>query len=237
MTGRLGRDNAHVPEPPTPTPTPPVAPAPPLTAAALPQRLREATQALHTATERSGAMAELLAGRLSRPRYLALLRNLHALYAALEAALARCAADARVAPVDHPAQHRCTALVADLDALHGPDWATRLPVVAPMAAYVQRLQALAERRSPALVAHVYTRCLGDLHGGQILGRRVAQMLQLQGSAGTAFYRFGDDAVVQALRQRLREALTGLPLTAAEAQEVVDEACWSFRQHQAVFQAL
>lgn len=227
MTGSGDRDNAHVPE----TPLPPASPTP------LPQRLREATQALHHATERSGAMAELLAGRLSRARYLSLLRNLHALYGALEAALARCTDDARVAPVDHPAQHRGPALAADLDALHGPGWATALPVVAPMAAYVQRLQALADGRSPALVAHVYTRCLGDLHGGQILARRVAQMLELSGEAGTAFYRFGGEAEVQALRQRLRGALAALPLTAAEAQAVVDEACWSFRQHQAVFEAL
>lgn len=227
MTGCRDRDNAHVPE----TPSPPASLMP------LPLRLREATQALHTATERSGAMAELLAGRLSRPRYLLMLRNLHALYAALEAALGRCAADSRLAAVDHPAQHRAGALAADLDALHGPGWATALAVVAPMAAYVQRLQVLADGGSPALVAHVYTRCLGDLHGGQILGRRVAQMLQLQGAAGTAFYRFGDDAEVLALRQRLRAALAALPLTAAEAQAVVDEACWSFRQHQAVFEAL
>ena len=54
---------------------------------ALPERLKLETRLLHGAAERSGAMAALLAGRLPRAGYVAMLRNLQALYTALEAAL------------------------------------------------------------------------------------------------------------------------------------------------------
>jgi heme oxygenase len=106
-----------------------------------------------------------------------------------------------------------------------------------MAAYVQRLQALAAEGSPALVAHVYTRSLGDLHGGQILKGRVARMLDLPDDAGTAFYDFGPEETVKALRQRLRDGLARLPVTAAEEDTIVAEACWSFQQHVALFSEL
>ena len=56
--------------------------APPLTT-----RLREATRLLHTEVERAGVMRLLLRGQLDRVGYCMLLRNLHAIYAALEAGI------------------------------------------------------------------------------------------------------------------------------------------------------
>lgn len=211
-------------------------PAPPASAG-LPERLRLETRDLHTATERAGAMAALLAGRLPRAGYCALLRNLHALYVALEAALARRRHDAAVAPLQAGALHRAAALAADLHHLHGPRWADELPVQPATAAYVARLQALAASASPALVAHAYVRYLGDLHGGQVLKRLVARHYALPGEAGTAFYDFGSEPEVLALRQRLRTALAGLPLTRAEQDDVVAEARWAFEQHQRLFEEL
>jgi heme oxygenase len=203
---------------------------------ALPERLREATRELHAATERTGVMAELLAGRLSRQHYCLLLRNLHALYAVLESGLRDRAGDPFIACVDHPAQHRTQALADDLVALHGPAW-PELPLAEAMVVYVSRLQQLAAAASPALVAHVYTRSLGDLHGGQILKRRIARMLGLPGDQGTAFYDFGPDDEVQQLRQRLRAGLASLPVNPAQAEAIVAEACWSFQQHQQLFSEL
>jgi heme oxygenase len=63
------------------------------------------------------------------------------------------------------------------------------------------------------------------------------MLALPGDAGTAFYDFGPEETVKALRLRLREGLARLPVTAAEEDAIVAEACWSFRQHVALFSEL
>jgi heme oxygenase len=182
-------------------------------------------------------MAELIHGRLPREGYTRLLRNLHALYAALEAALQQQPAHAAWALVDHPAQHRCAALEADLQVLHGATWQADLPLAPSMLAYGTRLQSLGAAASPALVAHVYTRSLGDLHGGQILEQRVARLLGLPAGSGTAFYDFGPEATVLALRQRLRLALARLPVTPAEQDSIVAEACWSFQQHVVLFSEL
>jgi heme oxygenase len=203
----------------------------------LPHRLRSETRELHQQAEQAGVMAQLIAGRLARVTYCRLLRNLHAVYDALEAALQLHAAQPFIFGIDHPAQHRRAALEADLVALQGADWARELSMTSAARAYVDRLQMLSSAGSSALVAHVYTRSLGDLHGGQMLKARVARMLALTDGAGTAFYDFGSEAKVQALRQRLRDALARLPLTAAEEDAIVTEACWSFQQHVTLFSEL
>ena len=208
----------------------------------LPERLRLETRDLHAATERTGAMAVLLAGRLARPAYCAMLRNLHALYAALEAALRARQTDPAVAPLQAAALQREAALAADLAALHGPGWASDLPLQPATTAYVQRLQNLAQTASPALVAHAYVRYLGDLHGGQILKRLVARSLGLHEDAGgrlvgTQFYEFGGEGQVRALRQQLRHALAVLPVSTAEQDLILAEARWAFVQHQHLFEEL
>ena len=214
------------------------------TSGALPERLRLETRALHAATERTGAMAALLAGRLPRADYLAMLRNLHAIYAALEAALRAHAGTVPVAALQAGSLGRAAPLAEDLTSLHGPAWADELPVAAAAADYVARLQALhaaaAPEAAPALVAHAYVRYLGDLHGGQVLQRLVARQYGLTGDAGapgTRFYDFGTTPEVLALRQQLRGALGGLPFDAAEQDAVVAEACWAFEQHQRLFTEL
>lgn len=201
----------------------------------LPQRLREATRALHAAAERSALMVALLSGRLPRPRYLMLLRSLHALYEALEAGLERLAPDPAIATLDASALRRAPALAADLQALHGPGWRTALAPVPAAQAYAARLSALAATGSRTLVAHAYVRYLGDLNGGQLLRRRVAQGLALSGDEGTQFYDFGGNAAV--LRDRLRGALGRLPLSPDEQDAVVAEACWAFDQHRQMFEEI
>jgi heme oxygenase len=173
-------------------------------------------------------MAELLAGRLPRARYAALLHNLHTLYAALEAGLEANAAAPWLAGIELDALRRCAALVADLSGE---------PPAAPVTvahAYAARLRRLAEERSPLLLAHVYTRYLGDLHGGQILQRLVSRLYP---GIGTRFYTFGPEARVQALRQGLRSALAHAPLGPGDADRLVAEARRSFEQHVLLFEAL
>ncbi len=197
----------------------------------LASRLRGATRDLHAEVERTGVMADLLAGRLGRAGFAALLRNLHALYAALEPALEGFA----LLPV--PPLARTPRLAEDLDVLHGPGWREALPLAPAAADYAARLQALGARQAPELAAHAYVRYLGDLHGGQVLARLVARRFGLEGGQGTRFYDFGGEARVQHLRDGLRAALVALHPGEAAAQAIVDEARWAFRQHAKLFRQL
>lgn len=185
------------------------------------RRLKEATRELHARAERAGLMPALLRGELPRERYVALLWQLEAIYAALEAAL-----EHPLAPAVAPALWRRDALRADLAHLDPGGTAVWL---APTRDYVHRLQGLAP---PLLAAHAYVRYLGDLAGGQVLRRIVGQAYGLH-DAGLRFYAFDGDPA--ALAGGLRALLDAQPPTLGDA--LVEEACAGFRRHVALFEAL
>jgi heme oxygenase len=200
----------------------------------LAQRLRAGTKDLHHEVERAGIMPALLRGQLDRGTYCALLRNLHAVYAALEPALLRHATHPAVAPVVAPACFRQSALADDLATLHGDSWAQDFELKAATRQYVARLQALERDRPEALVAHAYVRTLGDLSGGQLLRRIVATAFALGTEAGTRFYDFGSAAEVGAHLQRFRDGLDRLDANAGAIDELVAEARWAFQLHGTLF---
>lgn len=203
----------------------------------LAQRLRDGTQPLHSHTERAGIMPALLRGTLPALGFHQLQRNLHVVYAALEPALSDHAKHPALAPLHQPVLARCSALGHDLADLHGPDWASALPVLPAASAYADRLQQLASHDPAALAAHAYVRYLGDLAGGQALGRVVRRAYGLTGQAGTRFFDFGSAEQVKALAQQFRSGLDALPLTPAQVDALVQEAQWAFGQHARLFEAL
>ena len=200
-------------------------------------RLKDETRGLHALAERSGVMADLLHGRIGLGRYCALLRNLQAVYAALEAGLDRHPSDAGLRRLWRPELRRLQALEQDLDRLHPGAWPAELPLSSAATRYAERLQRLAQHQPTLLLAHAYLRYLGDLHGGQMLGRLVRQRFGLAGPAGTAFYNFGEPAQVEALKRDFRAGLDALDLTPAQADGFVAEACEGFRLHQQLFDEL
>jgi heme oxygenase (biliverdin-producing, ferredoxin) len=196
----------------------------------LAERLRAETRDLHTAAERSPFMAVLLRSRMERPAYAALLRNLLALYAALEPALARHAEHKALAPLDAGRLARLPALRQDLAVIG--DSGDDLPVQPATARYVERLRELDASGSEKLLAHAYVRYLGDLSGGQMLRGIVARSLGLGSDAGVAFYDFGDAAAVSALARRFREGLDAAVIDDEDA--VVEEAKLAFEWHRQLF---
>jgi heme oxygenase (biliverdin-producing, ferredoxin) len=187
----------------------------------LPEMLRVSTRELHVRAERAGVMGELIRGQLAREGYVALLRNLHGLYEALEAR-----------PLPVASLRRTEALAADLDAIHGSGWVRAFGLCESTREYIARLQ---RADAPALAAHVYVRYLGDLHGGQILSAIVRGAYGLSGRLGTAFYDFGLDDDVVELRTSVRTGLASLTFAAPEMQQAATEAAWAFDQHIKLFE--
>lgn len=194
----------------------------------LPDLLKESTRDLHAQAERSGVMAALLDGRLSRAGYARLLRHLHALYAALEARLDAHGDDPRLRPLALSGLRRSAALAADLAVL--------APAEAPLApALVDYVDHLGRATPAQLAAQVYVRYLGDLNGGRVIARLVAR--RYAPDAPTAFYDFGSPDETAALRERLRGALAALPLGPGDAEAIAAEARWAFEAHCRLFEEL
>ena len=203
---------------------------------ALSTRLRDETKGAHTRAERSGIMRALLSGKLPLDGYTALLLNLHLVYVALEQELATHASDPAVAAINDPALNRVAALESDLRTINGDGWASRPGMVDAGRAYAARIEAAASE--PALlVAHSYTRYLGDLSGGQILKRFALKLLPPEQQSATAFYTFPDIADAEAYKHRYREALDGLPVDGAGADRIVAEALAAFELNAQLFEAL
>lgn len=194
--------------------------------------LRERTAAAHRRVEGLPFVRALLAGRLDRPGYTLLLRSLHEVYAALEAALP---AQPALAPLHDPALPRRLALGDDLALLHGPGWHVELAPRPAALAYAAHLAELARAQPLLLAAHAYVRYLGDLSGGQLLGGIVQRSLGLETGAGTRFYRF--EAPAGTLAQRLRTGLDTLVVDAPQRESLLAEALAAFGRHEHLFAEL
>lgn len=199
-------------------------------------RLRQDTKSYHTEAERSGIMRRLLTRTLERETYLALLQNLVPVYTALETALGRHARDPRIAPFFHPGLVRVPALQADIRAFGGnPE--SEAPPTAAAQSYATKIHGAATEDPVLLIAHSYVRYLGDLSGGQILKKVIAEMYGLKDGVGTAFYEFPDLPAPDEFKHQYRAALDRVDLTETQANKVVDEAIEAFEANAALFRAL
>ena len=94
------------------------------------------------------------------------------------------------------------ALERDLDVLAGPDWPRTIALLPEGKRYAEVVAAASGGAGDRLLAHAYTRYLGDLSGGQVIGRLLGRSLGMTEEA-LSFYRFAaiedppSDAVVTA----------------------------------------
>lgn len=191
--------------------------------------MREGSQAAHDAAEASPFVSELMGGNVNEQGYADYLARLRMIYAALEEAVRQRRDSPLVASVYDPELERVAALDSDLDF-----WTngTARAVDSPAAqAYCERIAIASDG---ALLAHHYTRYLGDLSGGQAIGRVLERTFGLDG-AGLAFYEFPVRA--KPYKDAYRARLDNLGLTADEIDGVVDEVRFAFGLNQDLFDEL
>lgn len=160
--------------------------------------LRKGTQELHRAAERSGIVHEILQGRVGVASYALYLRNLLPAYEALEAALEQKRGSRLLGALARREVYRKASIALDLDRLAPKDWRRAIPVLPSAQAYASSIVSAAEGEGAGLIAHAYTRYLGDLSGGQILGRILATSIGEQGR-DLAFHRFSEIADLAAFK--------------------------------------
>lgn len=196
--------------------------------------VRDGSKAEHEAAEGSSFMSELLAGRIDAAGYAHYLAVLRPVYVALEAVGRELADDPIAGGLVDPDLERLAALDADLDF-----WTkgAGLAVISPAAdAYVARIEAT--RADPKLfVAHHYTRYLGDLSGGQAIGRILARTYALEQPQGVQFYDFVAIPKPKPYKDDYRARLDALPLDEAERAAVLAEVKDVFALNGALFAEL
>lgn len=192
--------------------------------------MRVGSQVAHDAAEASPFVSELMGGKVNEQGYVDYLLRLRMVYAALEEAVRAHHDNAVVASVYDPALERLSALDADLD--FWTNGAVPDGVDSPAArAYCDRIAAAT---ASDLLAHHYTRYLGDLSGGQAIGRLLDRTFGLDG-AGLSFYQF--PVRPKPYKDGYRARLDELGLGPDEVDRVVDEVKLAFRLNQELFDEL
>ncbi|MGN8050219.1 heme oxygenase (biliverdin-producing) [Curtobacterium sp. 22159] len=168
-----------------------------------------------------GFMRDLLDGGCDVADYAALLGQYAFVYDALERAAERMAAHPVAAPFVTSQLTRMPAIRADLEYLVGPDWSELVCPLPATTRYVRRLNEVAAGWPGGFVAHHYTRYLGDLSGGQMIGRVLADRFGF-GTNGVLFWIFDQVADPSAFSETYRAQLDQAPWSAADRERVIAE---------------
>ena len=86
-----------------------------------------------------------------------------------------------------------------------------------------RIKEIGQSQPELLVAHSYTRYLGDMSGGQILKKMIRKRYDLTGEGGVSFYMFDHIESIGKFKELYTARMNGLSLTEEQKDEMVEEA--------------
>jgi heme oxygenase len=191
------------------------------------QTLRDRTRSSHGASEGADFMSDLMTGKGTRDDYIALVAQHYFIYAVLEAAATRFAADPIASRFITPQLTRLPAIEADLGFLLGGDWRDQIAPLPTTGHYVARIgQVAQERWAGGFVAHHYTRYLGDLSGGQAIRTLMQRQFGFE-TNGVGFYFFDQIAKPREFKETYREELDAAGWDAAQRERVIDEVMLAY----------
>ncbi|XP_059213402.1 heme oxygenase-like [Centropristis striata] len=204
----------------------------------LSEQIKQVTRESHVRAENTELMLSFQRGKVSLPQYKLLLCSLYEVYQALEEELDRNSDHPAVAPIYFPAElARLEAIEKDLEYFYGPDWREKIVVPAATKRYCHRLRQIGKENPEFLLPHAYTRYLGDLSGGQVLGRIAQKSMGLKGSEGLSFFAFPGVSSPNLFKQLYRSRMNSVELTEEERNGVLEEAVRAFELNIQVFDDL
>ncbi|MFN5857088.1 MAG: heme oxygenase (biliverdin-producing) [Pseudanabaenaceae cyanobacterium] len=202
--------------------------------------LREGTQQSHTLAENTAFMKCFLKGIVEQEPLRKLFANLYFVYTELENALIENVNHPVLSGIYFPELNRAASLAQDLAFYYGENWQREITASASGQRYCERIKTLAQNDPVLLIAHAYTRYMGDLSGGQGLKSIIRSALSLTGTDGTSFYEFEQIPSIgakNAFKEFYRHALNALPLDAATIDRIVAEANLAFALNRDVMHEL
>lgn len=210
----------------------------PLSDRDLSEQIKKVTKESHVRAENTELMLSFQRGKVIMQQYKLLLCSLYEIYQALEEELDRNSDHPGVAPIYFPAElARLEAIEKDLEFFFGQEWREKIVVPAATKRYCHRLRQIGQENPEFLIAHAYTRYLGDLSGGQVLGRIAQKSMGLKSSEGLSFFAFPGVSSPNLFKQLYRSRMNSVELTEEERNGVLEEAVRAFDLNIEVFDDL
>jgi len=207
--------------------------------------LDDGTRKSHSVAQNTAFVQGFFKGISSPDSYRNLLTSLYYVYEAMEVGVLDAVSkleseDANwVKALDEAPLRRLSELEKDMEYFYGPDWRTTMtPPTKGTEAYVARIRELVADANDEseeetakkdsllylFVAHQYTRYLGDLFGGQMMGSMASRSMDLPpDGSGVAFYTFDEVPSKKDFITQWYTTLNELGVSQAKQQAIVDEA--------------
>lgn len=198
--------------------------------------LDDGTRKSHSVAESTQFVTGFFKGLGDRESFAKLVTSLYFVYKAMEEEF-EATPNVNVKELDFPELRRLSAIEEDMAYFHGEHWRKTISPSPATIRYCDRIHEVASTNPTLLVGHQYSRYVGDLFGGQMMGGMAVKSLDLQGGFGTSFYKFQDIANTKAFIEQWYSTLNQLNLSEAEKQDIVDEANVVFRLNIDIFEEL
>lgn len=201
--------------------------------------LAAGTREIHEKAENTQFVKDFLRGNICKEIFKIGVVALYYTYTALEEEIERNKDHPSFAPLYFPAElHRHDALACDLEYFYGPEWKSQITCSEATKHYVERIHQVGQEDPVLLVAHAYTRYMGDLSGGQVLKKVAQRALKLPPTGeGLEFYHFEGIHSAKAFKQLYRSRMNELELDMETKKRLVAEAVKAFHFNIEVFEEI
>ena len=199
-------------------------------------RLKEGTKESHSAAENTKFVASFLRGVVDYEEYRKLLTNFYYVYDTMEQRI-RETEDPMVQAIKSEDLERKEAIERDLEYYYGPEWKDRQTPSEACNTYCHRINEIAEKDPYLLIAHHYTRYIGDLSGGKILKEIAARVLKPPAGKGLDFYEFPSIPNAKEFKNNYRAVLDSLECDEQQINALITEANYAFRLNMYMFEEI
>ena len=199
----------------------------------LAKRLKEGTKESHSAAENTKFVASFLRGVVDYEEYRKLLTNFYYVYDTMEQRI-RETEDPMVQAIRSENLERKDSIEKDLEYYYGPEWRDKQIPSEACNTYCHRINEVAEKDPYLLIAHHYTRYIGDLSGGKILKEIAARVLKPPVGKGLQFYEFPSIPDAKEFKNNYRAVLDNLDCDEQQINALITEANYAFRLNMYMF---
>ena len=199
------------------------------------KEIKEGTKKSHSAAENTKFVASFLKGVLDPEEYRKLITNFWYVYETMEERLQE-TNDPFVNEIKkwNVLLFRTAFIQRDLRYYYGPMWREKQIPTEACNKYCYRINEIAEKDPYLLIAHHYTRYIGDLSGGQILKGIAKKALNPREGEGLHFYDFPLIEDAKAFKTEYRSTLDNLKLSREQKDALIEEANYAFKLNMDMF---